>query len=187
MKASVSKYHLSEEQLDKERVLIEEAKKNVDAFDALYRKYFEQIFYFILKRVEQEDVAADICSQVFLKALTNLAKYKYMGLPFSSWLFRIARNEMFDLHKKDKIEMVVSIENKGIQMMIAELGNEEKEDYHKLHQALSRLEAEDMELLELRFFEDRPFKEIGEILAITENNAKVRTYRILDKLKKLLQ
>jgi RNA polymerase sigma-70 factor (ECF subfamily) len=82
--------------------------------------------------------------------------------------------------------MVVSIEKFGIQAMIAEFGNEEKEDYHDLHLALSRLEADDLELLELRFFENRPFKEIAEILAITENNAKVRTYRTLDKLKKLL-
>ncbi|MEO1712127.1 MAG: sigma factor-like helix-turn-helix DNA-binding protein [Bacteroidota bacterium] len=36
----------------------------------------------------------------------------------------------------------------------------------------------------MRFFEKRPFKEIADILGITESNAKVRTYRILDRLKK---
>ena len=36
----------------------------------------------------------------------------------------------------------------------------------------------------MRFFEKRAFKEIGEILNITENNAKVRTYRVLDEMKK---
>jgi len=42
-------------------------------------------------------------------------------------------------------------------------------------------------MIELRIFESRPFKEIGEILSITENNAKVRFYRIIDKLKKIYQ
>jgi len=43
-----------------------------------------------------------------------------------------------------------------------------------------------MQLIELRFFEKNAFLEIGEIMGITENNAKVRTYRILDKLKQFL-
>ena len=41
----------------------------------------------------------------------------------------------------------------------------------------------EMQMLELRFFEKKSFAEVGEIIGITENNAKVRTYRILDKLK----
>ena len=126
-------------------------------------------------------------SQVFLKALINLSKYKDMGFPFSSWLFRIARNEVYDLYRDRKIEMVVSVENRGVFEMISEMGDTEKEDYSELHLALGHLEDSEMELIELRFFEKRHFKEIGEILEITENNAKVRTYRVLDKLKKLLK
>jgi len=83
--------------------------------------------------------------------------------------------------------MVVSLENKGVSEIITEIGDTEKEDYSRLHLALGILEDQEMELIELRFFEKRPFKEIGEILDITENNAKVRTYRILDKLKSLLK
>jgi RNA polymerase sigma-70 factor (ECF subfamily) len=37
--------------------------------------------------------------------------------------------------------------------------------------------------LELRFFEERPFSEVADILGITENNAKVKTYRVIDKLR----
>ena len=107
--------------------------------------------------------------------------------PFSSWLFRIARNEMYDLYNNHKLKMVVSIECKGVSEIISEIGEDEKEDYTKLNMALGFLDDDEMELIELRFFEKRHFKEIGEILEITENNAKVRTYRVLDKLKKLLK
>jgi RNA polymerase sigma-70 factor (ECF subfamily) len=110
-----------------------------------------------------------------------------MGLPFSSWLFRIARNELYDLHRQSKINMVLSIEKRGVGEMISELGSEEKADHSNLYAALAQLDEDDMELIELRFFEKRHFKEIGEILDITENNAKVRTYRTLDKLKILLK
>lgn len=187
MNESVSTYHLSKEQIEQEQELIKEAKKDASKFSVLYKKYYEQIFLFIIKRVESEDTAADITSQVFLKALTNLSKYKEIGLPFSSWLFRIARNEVYDLYHHNKVEMVVSLESKGVCKIITEIGENEKEDYTKLNMALELLADDEMELIELRFFETRQFKEIGEILDITENNAKVKTYRILDKLKKLLK
>ncbi|MBL7930606.1 MAG: sigma-70 family RNA polymerase sigma factor [Bacteroidia bacterium] len=147
---------------------------------------FPSHFLFILKRVESEEIAADITSQVFLKALSNLSKYKNMGFPFSSWLFRIARNEIYDLHQKNKVNMVVSIENDGILNMISEIGASEKQDHQFLYLALEKLEENEIELIEMRFFENRAFKEIGEILDITENNAKVRTYRTLEKLKQIL-
>lgn len=181
-----AKYHQSKEQIDQENALVMEAKKDTSKFGILYKKYYEQIFLFILKRVESEDTAADITSQVFLKALLNLPKYRDMGLPFSAWLFRIARNEMYDMFSKNKIEMVVSIEDRGISNMLSDLGDEAKKDHSKLHAALALLENKEMELIELRFFEERSFKEVGDILEITENNAKVRTYRVLDKLKKLM-
>ena len=49
------------------------------------------------------------------------------------------------------------------------------------------LPEDELQLIEMRFFEKRSFKEIGEILEITENNAKVKTYRILEKLKKIIK
>lgn len=182
-----SVYHQSKEQILQESQLIGEAKRDLSKFDVLYKKYFEQIFFFVLKRVETEDIADDITSQVFLKAMSRLSAYKDMGLPFSSWLFRIARNEIYDLCSKNKIGMVVSVESGGLQKIISEIGQEGKEDHTTLYNALERLDDDETELIELRFFEKRHFKEIGEILDITENNAKVKTYRTLDKLKKILQ
>lgn len=187
MNETLSRYHQSKEQIGQEQALIAEAKADPARFALLYKKYYEQIFLFVFKRVESEAAAADVTSQVFLKALTNLSKYKDRGLPFSSWLFRIARNEVYDLYQQRKIELVVSVESKGIGEMIVEMGPEKTDMHDRLYLALERLTDGEMELIELRFFEQRPFREIGEILDITENNAKVRTYRVLDKLKELLK
>ena len=55
----------------------------------------------------------------------------------------------------------------------------------KLPHILERLKEEELEVIELRFLEGRPFKEVAEILGITETYAKVKTYRILEKMKKL--
>ena len=55
-----------------------------------------------------------------------------------------------------------------------------------LKKLILQLKPDDLQLVELRFFEQRPFKEISEILDITEVNDKVRMYRIIEKLKKSL-
>jgi RNA polymerase sigma-70 factor (ECF subfamily) len=66
-----------------------------------------------------------------------------------------------------------------------QLDEDEKETWmNSLPSLLETLEQKDLELIELRFFESKSFKEAGEILDITENNAKTKTYRILARIKK---
>jgi len=92
------------------------------------------------------------------------------------------------MHSANKIKLVVSVESEGVWNMISEIGEEKnQEDFSGLYKVLKKLSESELELIELRFFEKRPFQEISEILEITENNAKVKTYRILDKLKILMQ
>jgi RNA polymerase sigma-70 factor (ECF subfamily) len=176
-------YQYTNEQLSAEVAQIEAAKRDPAAFGVLYEKFFGQIFMFLLRRVESKEIADDLCSQVFLKALNYLPKYQHKGLPFSSWLFRIARYELYTAYHKNKVVPVLSIDRSGIGAMLGDMNAEEKVDYSDLYQVLQSLSQDEMELIELRFFEGRAFKEIGELLDITENNAKVKTYRILDKLK----
>ena len=187
MNPATAIYHQTKEEIHSEESMILSAQKDPSRFDVLYKKYFEQIWYFIAKRVETNEITDDITSQVFLKALTKISSYRNMGLPFSSWLFRIARNEVYNYCNDHTLGMIVSAETGGVRKMISEMDAGEKEDHSGLYAALEKLDDDDMELIELRFFEQRAFKEIGEILDITENNAKVRTYRILDKLKTLLK
>ena len=52
---------------------------------------------------------------------------------------------------------------------------------------LGELKEDDVQIIELRFFEKLPFSEVGYIMGITENNAKVRVYRVLERLRKKLQ
>jgi len=55
-----------------------------------------------------------------------------------------------------------------------------------LVEKLSLIKEDDLQLIEMRFFEKRSYREIGDILELTENNAKVKTFRALEKLKKMI-
>lgn len=185
--AVLNQHHKTKEQILSENQLIEEARKDPARFGLLYEKYYRQIFVFVFRRTGDEDIAGDIVSDAFLKAMVALPKYEFKGLPFSSWLFRIALNEVNMFYRKDKRERNVSLEQSDLKNIITEAGEENTAEADRMvMQLLSSLTAEEMQFIELRFFEKRAFAEVAEILGITENNAKVRTYRILDKLKVLL-
>lgn len=184
----LNRYHQTKEQIFNESQIIDEARKDPGRFGILYEKYYRQIFVFVFRRTGDEDLAGDIVSDTFLKALVALPKYEAKGLPFSAWLFRIALNEVNMFYRKSSRERVISMDQTNIKDMIAEAGGEKESEENRqlVMKLLGTLAPEDMHFMELRFFEKRAFAEIGEILGITENNAKVRTYRIIDKLKKVL-
>ncbi|HYG15917.1 MAG TPA: sigma-70 family RNA polymerase sigma factor [Bacteroidia bacterium] len=173
---------------DNEQEMVEAAKKRPEAFEPLYKKYFEPVYRFVYQRLDDMDTAKDITQQVFINAMVNLSKYEYRGLPFSSWLYRIAINELNKLFNKNKAHRTLNIETEGLEEMMEEMQEDRFEEYYPLlEKAMLDMDPENLAMLEMRFFEKRSFKEIGEILDITENNAKVRLYRLLDKIKSVLR
>ena len=168
--------------------LIEAAKKDADKFAPLYDQYYKPIFIFVFKKVKNEELTADLTSQVFLKAMLNIRKYKNQGHPFSSWLYRIAVNEVNMYYRKQKKTVYVEVRDTDVVTMMeeVEIGLETKSEREQLIELLNQLDESETQLIELRFFEKLSFKEIGDIFEITEPNAKVRIYRILKKLKKML-
>ena len=187
VRMEVPKKTVSEEAMQAEWDIIRSAQTNPAMFRPLYDKYFEQIFRFIYRRTSSENLSADICSQVFLKAMQQLKKYQFKGVPFSAWLYRIASNEIAQHFRNTQKSRVISLETSHFKDLINEIDSHGNENYkNALIQALDELKESDVQLVEMRFFEQRPFKEIAEILEITESNAKVKTYRILEKLKKII-
>jgi len=171
-----------------EQQLIVAAQNNPARFAPLYDKYHRQIFLFIFKRVRNEDIAGDITSTVFLKALLNIKKFKFQGFPLSSWLYRIASNETNMYFRKSKKTNEVEIMESDVIELMTEMKEGIDEDRQEmLIEALNNLPLEHTELIEFRYFEKMSFKEIGEIKGISEGNAKIRIYRIIEKLKTILK
>jgi len=176
--------HKTKEQISLEYEEIKAAQKNPAHFEVLYDRYYEQILLYIYQRVDSKDIAFDITQQAFMKALANIKKYKNKGVPFSAWLYRIASNELNSFFKKNKSQQCVNAESTQIYNIAQEIEEESLDDmYNVLVQAIGSLAQDEIDLIQMRYFENRAFKEIAQILSITENNAKVKVYRIIDKLK----
>ncbi len=171
----MEKFHKNEKELADEQLLIKAAQADPARFDVLYNQYYRSVFLFIYKRIEDEEVTADITSQVFLKALVNIHKFEFRGVPFSAWLFRIAFNEVNLYFRNSNKICYVNIEKEGMGILANDIDANEKENvYLELFQKIQDLEKADIQLLELRYFEKRSFSEIAVICGITENNSKVK-------------
>lgn len=180
-----SSFHKSEEEMRTEYDIVQKAKENPQFFAPIYEKYYEAIFIYIHRRIDDEELTADMTAQVFYKCLKSLEKYDFQGVPFSAWLFRIAINEINQFFKQQKSrERSVSLKDKHINILFEELQHHDAKDKHDIvTKLLEQLDTTEVQFVELRFFEGRSFKEIGFLLGLTEVNAKVKTYRILAKLK----
>lgn len=180
-------YHHTEDKLLKELQWIKYAQKDPRGFEPLYSKYYEQILRYIYQRIDDKDTAYDITSQVFLKALNNIHKYEYRGVPFASWLYRIAKSELYQSFRDKKARRTVNVDTTHLANVMEEIEEPVGGEIERkiLLQLIGQLKEDEVQMVEMRFFEKRSFKEIGEILEITENNAKVKSHRIVQKMKKL--
>lgn len=187
MKKMAGDFHFTKEEILREEDEIRAAIADPSRFSVLYDRYYVRIFRYIFNRVTSEDLAADIAQQVFIKAMQNLSGYKFMGLPFASWLYRVARNELLvELRKKNRYQMV-SISDAGIAEVSSEGDFEDRSEMIRdMVEALKKLSEEEIELIEMKYFEGRQYSEICEILGMNENNAKSKVFRAVRKLRKLI-
>ncbi|CAG5087286.1 RNA polymerase sigma factor [Parvicella tangerina] len=187
MKTVNALYHQTASAIDEELEWIEASKTDPKQFGPLYRKYYTDIFRYIWKRVGEEELAATLVSNVFVKALQSIHKYTYRGVPFSAWLYQIARNEINLFHRANQRSRTVTMETYQLKEVVSEMNEDDNEEnLQLLLNGLEHLQPEELELLEMRYFEKRSFKEVSEILQIKEGTAKVKMHRIIQKLKDLI-
>ena len=171
-------------ELVQEQVWIEQSRSDTSEFKPLYEKYYEPLFRYFLRRTDDEDLAADLCSTTFYKALDNLNKFVWQGKPFGAWLFKIAGNELRKYFRDQKPIYVIEEDKLNCMAGLDEL----PEDYQmdKLIKVLDDLPEQELRLLELKYFEAASFREMSDMLSMGESAVKMRLYRLLTKLKTLI-
>lgn len=179
-------YHKSKDDIKLELTQIKKAQNDPGEFAPIYNRYYNEIFIYISRRIDDHDMVADITSKTFTNCLSSLHKFKYMGVPFSAWLYKIAINEVrqFFRYRKNYPRTVCLTEADFTDIIQETVDESAYDDANEVvPKLLSQLNENELQCIELRFFEKKSFKEIGFMMGLTEVNAKVRTYRILKKLK----
>jgi RNA polymerase sigma-70 factor (ECF subfamily) len=175
------------EEID-EKEIIKLAKKDYQAFDYIYEKYMPQIFQYVMYRVYNREVAEDIVSVVFYKAMKNLQLFHWRKIPFSAWLYRIAFNEICNYAKKEKKQEKI---RKNVLKSDPEVAYEpdyqsDDRSFKFVHEYLNKLSLKDQDIITLRFFEKKSFAEISQITGKNESTLRVNLHRALKKLESIM-
>jgi len=168
-----------------DRSMVWEAKEDPRAFKALYLKYVQPVYRYILSHTGIHEEAEDATAQTFLAALESLPRYREDGR-FAAWLFTIARNKARDSYRSKGKTTVLSDElaspDKDVLREV-----EQRDRLTTLAGLLSTLSNDEQELLRLRFAAGLGFAEIAGMLKLSEDAVKKRYYRLLVQLQERME
>jgi len=154
-------------------------KGDKKAFEALVEKYHDELYYTALGITRSGWDALDICQDTFLKAFSTINTLKDTS-QFGVWINRILINKCRDFFRKNKKVVVVEkMEEEGFMENFGE-------DCIDLANALSTLSDEHREVLILRYFHDKPLKEIAAIVGCPEGTVKSRLSNGLKEMRRKL-
>ncbi|MCU0433795.1 MAG: sigma-70 family RNA polymerase sigma factor [Bacteroidia bacterium] len=178
-------HHQTTTQIEAEMALVKAAQDDPRLFEPLYRAYYKRIVNYVHHRVDDKETAFEITAQVFYEALNRLKRFKAQGVPFGAWLFRIAYIQVQQWYRTKKRQPIVRIGADGFTELRDHIEEQTSATLDAdLYEALQQLNEEEMEIINLRFFEKRTFAEICEITGLGESACKMRVYRAIEKMKK---
>ena len=166
--------------------LVEQAQRNPQDFGAIYDRYVDKIYTYIYYRTGNIHDAEDLTTNVFMRAMNHLPKYIDRGLPFSSWLYRIAHNLVSNYYRDQKRRELVHLEHSTLPEDPSKnpdnitVANEQTE---MLLESIRALPSDRQELLILKFVEKLSNKEIGSIMLRSEGAIKSLYHRTLISLR----
>jgi RNA polymerase sigma-70 factor (ECF subfamily) len=174
--------------LKHEKEIIAASKKDPHSFRPLYEYYFHPVFNYIYQKTNEINAASDITSSVFYNALIHIDKYQDRNLPFGAWLFKIAYNETMQYFRRSKNTRYVVLDDHLIENMADELeSNNKARLLQATRQIMETLAPSEVEIIELKYFQQKSNRETAFILGISEGNLKVKAHRITQKIRKLIE
>jgi RNA polymerase sigma-70 factor (ECF subfamily) len=160
--------------------LILAARRNPEAFAALYDRYVQSVYRYLYGRVGSAQEAEELTAQTFLAAIESLPRYDHRGY-FSAWLFSIARRKAADFFRRRE---PLRLEEAGDFASEADLPGEvaRGEQIRKLARLIRSLEDSERELIHLHFTAGLTFAEMASVLGKKEDAVKKSMYRLLGRL-----
>ena len=174
--------------MQQEKELVRRAQqRDPEAFRQLYEENFNKIYRYLTLKVGNRTEAEDLTQQVFLKALESISSYKWRGMPFSSWLFRIAHNQAVDYFRKGSKEKSVLLdEARTVVGADPALLTEQRVTVEQLNLACKRLTEAQQEVISLRFAGGLSIAEVAEVMGKNQGAIKALQHSAIVALRQIL-
>lgn len=168
--------------------LVRKAKKDSQAFDALYEKYQRRVYRYISRRLQRHpELAEDLTQETFARAMSGLARFRIQEYSYCTYLFKIARNLLINRYKKRKETALEKLrhepvdEKADVQEYVAK--HIERETMQRI---IKTLPVSQQMFVRLRFEQQLSMREIAKRAGKSENAVKLALGRAKKKLHSLL-
>ncbi len=156
-----------------------------EAFEAVYDRFFQPVYRYILSRVRNVPEAEDLASQTFLTALESFPRFREQGRT-AAWLFTIARNKIVDFYRQRSASPLPDDEDPAVFADDSNIGWD-IEFLLSVRMRISALPEEEQELIRLRYVADLSFSEIAALLGKREDAVKKSLYRLIARVRNELE
>lgn len=155
---------------------------NARAFETLMKRYTSRVYGAALRLMKDEDNAQEVTQMAFIQAYRQLDSWR--GENFGAWVTIIANHIALRMLEKEK-NMEPLDENTDPP---DESYDEQKElQLQAMEAAIAQLPEADRQIIQWHYYENLPLQTIAQQLGQTENNIKVRMYRIRERIKRKMQ
>jgi RNA polymerase sigma-70 factor (ECF subfamily) len=176
--------HRSADELEAERLLIEAAQRERAAFAPLYERYVDQIFAYAHTLTRNRELAEDVTAATFAKAIEDLPRFQWRGVPYSAWLYRVAANMVARQARRPATLQLDGHEPAG--GVSPEQIVEQKARESEVRAAVAALPRDQQQAVLLRFGGDLRNREIAAIMGRSEGAVKLLTFRAMTSLRRQL-
>ena len=157
------------------------------ALTQLYEENFDKIYRYIVLKIGDRAEAEDMTQQVFLNALKSISSYKYKGMPFSSWLFRIAHNQVVDYYRRKARSTTVPLDENIVSGFDNPgLATERKMEIEQMTMATKQLTMAQQEVISLRFAGELSIAEVAKVMKKSEGAVKALQHAAIISLRKIM-
>lgn len=172
---------------DEESLVRRAQGRDAEALAELYERYFDRIYGYIAVRVRDQKEAEDLAEQVFLKVMESICSFQWRGVPFSAWLFRIARNLVIDYVRKMEQRRALSLDETTVRGEFDPAAwLEEKATFEQLGEALGRLTRAQREVISMRFAGGLSTDQVAQVMGKSPGAVKALQHSALVSLRKSL-
>jgi len=163
------------------------------AIEQLYDLYADRMYRYLLVRVADPDIAADLTTELFLKVIEHAGRFRlpasHAAASFSAWLYRIAANLVAGYYRKERRRPLLSLDEQDAQHDPSKPPDrvvEDREELVELAQAMTTLSEQQRIVLHARYIEAMSNAEIAVALGKTEGAVKALQHRALRSLARVL-
>ena len=166
---------------------------DAEAFGELYDRYVDQVYRYIVYRVGSSQLAEDLTSETFLRALRRISSFTWQGRDVGAWFVTIARNLIADHYKSGRYRLELTADDVATvsgATHVTTAGPErevlEAMQNKVLLEAVKQLNAEQQECIVLRFLQGLSVSETAHVMGKNDGAIKALQYRAIRTLGRLL-